>query len=116
MRTGQLWKVYVFWCGFLSCACLFVAFLGSTGETTPPYASLGAAFFLVGSAAYAWLFVSLRCPVCLHRPAWWYFRKGILGDWYRSVIEMSECPICQDRGFLSTPAWSKKATRDGDQS
>ena len=111
-RTGQMWKLYVFACGVIaSCAAVITLFISAAGSK-PPYATLGAVSLLVTGATFTWLFTSIRCRVCLRRPAWWLFRRTVIsGNFVIPLIATQDCPICHDEGRSCAPFDKQRQNR-----
>lgn len=100
-KTGQRWKVHIFWLVFSIGAFLLIAFIRSTDEATSPNPLFAAGFVTFTVLSLVWLFASVRCPRCAGRPAWWIVRYASANDWFVLIAGMADCPICHDRGIPS---------------
>ena len=96
-RTGQTWKLAIFWVGTLSGFLLFVFMIldiNRGGELQIVFSLSGIA---VTFGALLWLALSVRCRACGGRPAWWLVRRAPWSDWYVLLVYGERCLICLDR-------------------
>jgi hypothetical protein len=73
-----------------------IAFIKSVNSQPEPNLIFAVTFMIAGATALVWLIMSLRCPLCLGRPAWWVIRHASADEWFVLLIGMSTCPLCND--------------------
>ena len=99
-RSGQAWKLAIFYLLISVTIVLFVAFvmavnkiqlLGQLGSM-----QLAFAFVAFGFTSLIWICLSVRCPRCGHKPVWGILRRSDTSTWLVSLHTMERCPQCSD--------------------
>jgi hypothetical protein len=93
-KTGQLWKMYVFFCGAVIGGLIMFYGLANLENN-----KIGLAFSLAGMGAgiisFVFGCVSIRCPKCKAPWLW----QGVSGKsskgWLHWLLSRSECPKCK---------------------
>ena len=93
-KTGQLWKMYLFFWGVVIGGLVMFYGLANLGN-----AEIGFALSLsgMGVGIFSFIFgcVSIRCPKCNARWLW----QGVSGksskEWLHWLLSHSECPKCK---------------------
>lgn len=97
-RSGQAWKLHVFYGSVVVTIALIAAFIASVNdiEVIPGVSELGLAILFIGSGlgGLCWLVYSIRCPGCGHRPVWPVLKQANAGSWLPTLLAMPECPSC----------------------
>ena len=96
-RTGQSWKLGVFWGLFLVGAALLILFVLSVNGVVSGQVELSLSAVATMFAALAWLATSVKCPHCGARPVWHIIKTAPAGDWLTRVHCLKTCPICDCR-------------------
>ncbi len=109
-RTGQFWKLRVFFLGMLLAGAFLITMiiLWSWGPTYRLYLWQGlasGAFVTVGLSALAWFALSLRCTKCGGRVGWHLLRTQPVGKWMLTLLEIRSCPLCD----LGEPANTRES-------
>lgn len=95
--TGQRWKLAIFWLLFGGGLLLFAGFIYALNSDAKSLSRvLDKVSVPLMVAGFVWLFLSLRCPRCGGRPAWWMVKRLDAREWYVVLAEMESCPICRD--------------------
>lgn len=53
--------------------------------------------FVCAALSHLWVVVSIRCPACKRRPAWFVMTTAGK-QWLAELWRGSECPACGDTG------------------
>lgn len=99
-RSGQLWKLVTFaLLGSVSFASFVAMVLTINGVKLVPLGEGALAFVgvIVGTADFAWLCLSIRCPRCGARPAWKILRTSSVNSWFVELCSMTACPACGEQ-------------------
>jgi hypothetical protein len=92
--SGQLWKVYVGLVWMVAAfACLLLAFVAGP-DASRTFGWWMTAFVSFGVLMFAWLSVSIRCPLCRGPVMWWTASKISHASWPLTVFEIRDCPYC----------------------
>ncbi len=101
-RSGQTWKLYVFYALILATIVLIGMFIAAVNgmEIFPGVGQVGLAMLFVvgGFGALLWLANSIRCPQCGERVAWTIIRNSNAGAWLPDLLSMTACPGCGGEG------------------
>lgn len=92
VATGQRWKLRVFLGLSVLALLLFVGM--AVAVSWPGFFLLPIAGAIVGSLAFAWLALSIRCPACGGKPAMWALMTEKSSNWYVKLTNAEKCPIC----------------------
>ena len=84
-RTGQTWKFVIFWLGMLP-GGLWGARIGLRDFR----------WTLVSLGVFAWFMLSVRCPRCRGRVAWYAATKLPFREFDVALWRDGRCPICND--------------------
>lgn len=97
-RSGQKWKLHVFYSFVVATLGLIGAFIASVNdvEVVPGVGQFGLAmlFLVSGFGGLGWLVYAIRCPHCGHRPVWTTLKRADVGDWLNALLAMTACPSC----------------------
>ena len=85
-RTGQMWKLPIFWSGMFG-----PWVLGQIGVGIFPDS-----WFLLSLAVFGWFLAVVRCPRCGGRPVWRLATKVEAAEFVPALLEAERCPICHD--------------------
>ena len=81
----------------LTFACLFGLFAAIGNGPEELTISLAIAMFVCAALAHLWVVVSIRCPACKRRPAWFVMTTAGK-QWLTELWRGSECPACGNSG------------------
>lgn len=99
VRTGQLWKLGLFYLMILTTVLLIVAFiLAVNGTMISDFVGrfeLAISFILLGIASLGWLCLSIRCPQCGNRPVWQMLRTVDANTWLVKLHTLERCSECK---------------------
>ena len=97
-RSGQAWKLVIFYLFILSELLLIVAFVMAVNDVRlvggVDSIQLAVAFVAVGLGSLAWLCLSVRCPRCGYKPVWKILRQAEATSWLVTVHKLDRCPSC----------------------
>lgn len=97
-RSGQAWKLAVFYLLISTTVFLFLAFVMAVNnvEVLGLLSSMEFAFAFVGVgfASLIWICSSVRCPRCGHRPVWGILRHSAASTWLVTLHTLERCPRC----------------------
>jgi hypothetical protein len=86
-QTGQRWKVLVFFVTLVPGVVESMRWMSGPGDLKPlPIAS--------GLLAFAWLFLSIKCPRCGARIAWRLATTAKATDWWTKLSDAENCAAC----------------------
>jgi hypothetical protein len=85
-RTGQRWKLVVFWLGMLG-----PWVLGRLGVSR-----FEDDWFVLALAVFVWFLFAVRCPRCGGRPVWALANGVDHRQFDRALLGARECPLCHD--------------------
>jgi hypothetical protein len=96
-RTGQTWKLLVFYLLILATGGMLVGLIMVMNGRT--FDSLGKHefilfFVLAGICSLAWLIVSVRCSLCGSRPVWGVIKNSEVDVWLLKLHTTKSCPTC----------------------
>lgn len=98
-RSGQAWKIHVFWVAMSVTALVNALFIASVNglEIIPGVGQGMFAMAMMGSGVCsgAWIIRAIRCRHCGHRPVWPILNRAPAAFWYVELMAMRECPACR---------------------
>mgnify|MGYP002084703771 FL=1 len=106
VETKQSWKVWVFLFLMVLLLFLFALFVWrvnsshATSLLIPDEIVLSLSFVILGIAAFGWLWLSVRCPVCRRSVAAYVLRTVSVSTWFTTLITLMECPVCVERSSV----------------
>lgn len=111
-KTGQRWKVSVF--------DVVLAGTGIVADNvdTSSFAGLHGAFSLMGALlgtiAFAWLGVTIRCPLCRTNIGWLVMRRVEASVWFTTLVTAQVCPSCGGEPRTEDGRWEKREDDRGE--
>lgn len=57
-------------------------------------ATLAMAFAGVGAAAFGFLFIAIRCPICKNNVGWQVISTEGVSNWFKALMTLDRCPFC----------------------
>lgn len=98
-RSGQAWKLGVFYLFILLTLLLFVAFVMAVNDVRLVdelgTMELAFAFVGVGFTSLIWICFSVRCPRCGYKPVWNILRRSDVSTWLVTLHTLDRCPQCK---------------------
>lgn len=96
-KTGQTWKVLVFYLLMITTVGMLGGFIMAMNGRT--FNSLGKHefilfFVLAGMCALIWLIVSVRCSSCGSRPVYGIMNNSDVNAWLIKLHTVQSCPTC----------------------
>lgn len=89
-KTKQIWKYRLFFLLILfAFALIMIEFLGIINNNF-----IGFIITSIGTFAFLWLFIAIKCPSCKRRPMFYIMRKVDIGRLTQSLIGFKSCPFC----------------------
>ena len=95
-RTGQSWKLKIFWLLIAGTALLLVAAILVANGVELPVGMIGLALLVPvgGFSALLWLCAAVRCKSCGAHPTWEIIKGSSAGSWWLQIESLSACPRC----------------------
>jgi len=93
-RSGQAWKLVVFWGLFVLSAALFILFVLAANDVVSGETEFSLSAVATGFGSLAWLSLSVKCPTCGAHPVWHIIRNAPAGEWLTRVHNFETCPAC----------------------
>jgi hypothetical protein len=98
-RSGQQWKLHVFYCLLLVAVAAFWLFLDMVNRddsySTTYVLTVTGAFVLSAASALGWLILAIRCPRCGTRPVMSILRTADFNEWFVTLSTLVRCPKCR---------------------
>jgi len=97
-RTGQGWKIKIFWLLIGATALLLLGAIVSANGVELPLGMTGLALLVPvgGFSALLWLCAGVVCKTCGAHPAWEIIKGATAGSWWIQIESLSACPKCGD--------------------
>jgi len=90
-RTRQTWKVTIYLVGLVGFGGVLTYCLSLSPESVG-WTILATAG---GMLSFVWLAVSVRCPECGARVAWFILRTAPANQWRTRLTNLTDCPRCE---------------------